>query len=82
MEALRIGFFASHGGSNMQAIVDACKLGQLEAIPTLVISNNSKSKAMDRAHAEGIPYFHISSVVYPDPLVRDRTMLEVLESHR
>jgi phosphoribosylglycinamide formyltransferase-1 len=82
MEALRIGFLSSHGGSNMQAIIDACNSGQLDAVPALVISNNSKSTAMERAHTEGIPCFHLSSVAYPDQVVLDRAMLELLESHR
>ncbi|MEX1030698.1 MAG: phosphoribosylglycinamide formyltransferase [Paenibacillaceae bacterium] len=82
MEALRIGFFASHGGSNMQAIVDACKTRKLDAEPTVLISNNSKSRAMERAQQEGIPCFHLSSVGYSDPEILDRVMLEVLETHK
>ena len=39
--AMRFGFFASHNGSNMQAVVDACAEGRLDATPALVISNNS-----------------------------------------
>ncbi len=31
MATLRLGFLASHGGSNMQAIIDACKTGRLDA---------------------------------------------------
>ncbi len=55
-----IGFLASHGGSNMQAIIDAIKAGELEAKPCAVISNNSGSMALQRAKKEDIPAFHVS----------------------
>jgi len=82
MEVLRIGFLASHGGSNMQAIIGACKTGELDAKPTIVISNNSKSGAIEGAQQEGIPYCHMSSVIYSDPKILDETMLEILESYK
>ena len=40
---LKLGFLASHTGSNMQAIIDACQVGTLAAEPRVVISNNSQS---------------------------------------
>jgi folate-dependent phosphoribosylglycinamide formyltransferase PurN len=33
MKKLRLGFLASHGGSNMQAIIDARNEGRLHAEP-------------------------------------------------
>lgn len=81
MEVLRIGIFASHGGSNMQAIIDACKEGELDAKPAVLISNNSKSGAIERAQKEEIPYYHMSSSTHPDPDNLDRTILEILESY-
>ena len=38
---LQLGFLASHRGTNLQAILDACKTGRLQARPRVVISNNS-----------------------------------------
>ena len=46
MKNLRLGFLVSGGGSNMQAIIDACKDGSLKAECCVIISNNSKSKAL------------------------------------
>jgi len=65
MPEIRLGFLASHGGSNMQSIIDACKTGYANAIPACVISNNSTSMALQRAEKENIPYYHISSAKYP-----------------
>ncbi len=50
----------------MQSIIDACNAGRLEAIPAVVISNNSSSGAMERAAREGIPHYHISGKTHPD----------------
>ena len=53
MPTLHLGFLASHGGSNMQAILDACREGRLDATPCVVISNNSESMALQRARRAG-----------------------------
>ena len=80
MATLHLGFLASHGGSNMQAIIDACKDGRLVAKPCVVISNNSDSMALQRARNEGIPWYHISSVTHPGP-AEDAEILRVLKGH-
>lgn len=58
MTTLEIGVFASHGGSNLQAIVDACKNGIINAKVKVIISNNSKSLALERGRNENIPCYH------------------------
>ena len=81
MRILRLGFLASHGGSNMQAIIDACKDGRLDAEPAVVISNNSESTALERARREGIPNYHLSSATHRDPAELDAAILRTLEEH-
>lgn len=80
MATLHLGFLASHGGSNMQAIIDACKSGRLDAKPCVVISNNSGSMALQRAKHEGIPHYHISALTHPGTL-EDEEILRVLKRH-
>jgi phosphoribosylglycinamide formyltransferase 1 len=80
MPTLHLGFLASHGGSNMQAIVDACKEGRLDAVPRVVISNNSESMALQRANSEGIPGYHVSGRTHPGA-AEDREILRVLRRH-
>ncbi|MBN2386200.1 MAG: phosphoribosylglycinamide formyltransferase [Anaerolineales bacterium] len=75
---LNLGFFASHRGSNMQAVLDACGAGDLAARPCLVISNNSESEALARAEREGIPALHLSSRTHPDPVQLDKAILSAL----
>lgn len=81
MEKLRIGFLASHNGSNMQAIIDAIKRGELDATPVVVISNNSNAYALERARNEGIPAYHISSKHYPNEEELDQAILDTLIKH-
>jgi len=80
MAILQLGFLASHGGSNMQAIIDACKAGRLDAEPRVAISNNSDSRALQRARNEGIPCYHISALIHPGSL-EDEEILRVLRRH-
>lgn len=65
---LGIGVLASGGGTNLQAIIDACNRGELNAEVRVVISNNSGSRALQRARNEGIPAYHLSAVTHPDSL--------------
>ncbi|MFH1052048.1 MAG: phosphoribosylglycinamide formyltransferase [bacterium] len=81
MPTLFLGFLASHGGSNMQSIIDSCKTGKLDAKPCCVISNNSGSKALERAANEGIPNYHISSAKYPDPKELDKEIINKFTKH-
>lgn len=78
---MQIGFLASHNGSNMQAIIDACKSGALQALPAVVISNNSGSGALLRAQQEGIPCYHLSGKTHPRFEELDQAMLDTMLKH-
>ena len=62
MKRLRLGVLASGGGSNLQAIIDRSESGTLNADVVVVISNNSKSGALERARKHYIEACHISSL--------------------
>lgn len=70
---------ASHGGTNLQAIIDACKSGRLNAKVCAVISNNSESMALRRAVNEDIPAHHISRKTHPDPNHLDKAIIDIIE---
>jgi len=78
---LRLGFLASHGGSNVQVIIDACGSGTLDAEPCVLVSNNSDAPVMARARAAGIATYHLSSRTHPDPSLLDDAILEALTRH-
>lgn len=75
----RIAVFASHNGSDLQAVMDGCRTGVIPAGVCLVISNNSQSFALERARHEGIPTRHISSRTHPDEEAFADALLDALE---
>jgi phosphoribosylglycinamide formyltransferase-1 len=64
---LKIGVLASHEGTTLQCILDACAAGRIEGKVVVVISNNGGSGALLRARAAGIPTHHLSSLTHPTP---------------
>ncbi len=76
---LKLAFFASGNGSNLQAILDACASSELDMSPQVVISNNSKAYALTRGQLAGIGSHHFSSKTHPHNL--DQTILNTLLEH-
>ena len=58
---MRLAVLASHEGSTLQALIDACAARALDAEVVLVVSNNSKAGALRRAAAAHIDTRHISA---------------------
>lgn len=79
---MKLGILASHTGTNFQAILDACQQGSLQAESAVVISNNSKSLALQRAKKANLPCFHLSGATHPDPAELDQAMLTVFLDHQ
>ena len=79
---LRLGLLASHGGSNLQTILDACRSGQIQAEPRMVVCNNSDAPALIRARSAGVSAYHLSSHTHPDPAALDEAIAATLERHR
>ena len=75
---MRIAALASHGGSILQAVIDACESGELPAEVALVVSNNSNSGALARARSHGIATAHLSSRSHPDPDALDEAIEHAL----
>lgn len=75
---MKIGVLASHGGSNLQAILDAIRDGRLQAEVTLVISNNPGAFALERARAAGVATAVINGKSHPDDVARDLAIADAL----
>jgi phosphoribosylglycinamide formyltransferase-1 len=69
---------ASHEGTTLQAIVDACAAGELLARVVVVVSNNSESGALRRARAASARAVHLSSKTHPEPHALDRAIAQAL----
>ena len=81
MKRLKIGVLASGGGTNLQSIIDKCLDGTLSADVVVVISNNSKAGALERAHKHGIDTVHVSSVTEGSQEAVDRKITEEMISY-
>lgn len=79
--SLRLGFLASHGGTNIQAVIDAIKSGTLAGEARLIISNNRDAEVLDRARRQGIPWIHLSGRTHPEPSDLDAEILQALKAH-
>ena len=79
---LRIGVLASHEGTTLQSIIDACAQGRINGRVVAVISNNSGSGALRRAAAAGIETFHLSSVTHASGDSLDAAICGVLQRAR
>ncbi len=66
MQKIRIGALISGGGTNLQAIIDACEEGAIDGEMVFVGSDQPGVKGLERAAAHNIPTF----VVDYGPIVR------------
>ncbi len=75
---LRIGVLASHEGTTLQAILDACADGRLFARVVAVVSNNSESGALRRARAASAQAIHLSSKTHAEAEALDQAICAAL----
>ncbi len=75
---MRFAVLASHEGTTLQAVLDACADGALDAEVVLVVSNNSASGAIRRAAEANVPTLHLSGKTHPDPEAHDAALLQAL----
>lgn len=77
----RIAVFASHNGSDLQAVIDGCKSGKIDAEVCCVLGNNPGAFALQRAKDAGIAAYCVNASLYPDADELDRVTLEILQKH-
>ena len=77
---LRIAVLASGGGSNCQALIDRINDGTIpDTEIRCVVSNNSSSGVMERAHRHGVETVHLSNKHAADDLELDRLFITCLQ---
>lgn len=79
---MNIAVFASHGGSDLQAIMDGCSTGRINARVAVVISNNGNSTALQRADRENIPSYHLSARKFGSEETLAKEILDVLSKYK
>ena len=78
---MNIAVFASHGGSDLQAIIDGCKNKEIKADVSVVISNNGDSMALQRAEKEKIDAYHLSVKTEGTEELLAKKILDVLDKY-
>ena len=75
---MRLAVLASHEGSTLQALIDACAAQTLEAEVVLVVSNTSKAGALRRAVAANIDTRHISIKTHGSEAAANQAIADAL----
>ena len=79
---LKVGVLVSGGGTNLQAILDAIDNGTVtNAKVCMVLSNNPKAYALERARKHGIPAECVSPKDFPDRAAFHAALLEKVDSY-
>ncbi|MEM2143044.1 MAG: phosphoribosylglycinamide formyltransferase [Candidatus Thorarchaeota archaeon] len=77
----RIGVLISGRGTNLQALIDAERRGDLPGKIVVVISNKSKALGLERAERAGIKTEVVTKIDYPERVDHDRRVAEILEEN-
>jgi phosphoribosylglycinamide formyltransferase-1 len=75
---LKLAFLASRNGSSARAMIAAIQVGELEAEPRLMISNNRSAPVLAFAAEAGVPTLCIPTK--DDPKAADAALCEALEA--
>ncbi len=79
---MRIAVLVSGGGTNLQAIIDKVASGEIKNTEiAVVVSNNKKAYALERAKAAGIPAVGLSAKQYPDREAFHDAVIETIDSY-
>jgi len=78
----RLAILISGRGSNMQAFIDACANGDLNAQISIVVSNNPNAAGLRRAAEAGITTCCIDHRSYPSREAFDQALVEQLNNAR
>ena len=78
---MRLAVFASGGGTNFQAILDAINQGSLLATPACCVADTPEAGALDRADQANVPTAVVKPKNFNEPSSFGRALLEVLDAH-
>lgn len=78
----RVAIFVSGGGTNLQALIDASKRGDMEnADLSLVVTSNEKAMALERAKKEHIKCEVVARKSFDDSTLFDDKLVEICKSN-
>ncbi|MCA1922577.1 phosphoribosylglycinamide formyltransferase [Buttiauxella noackiae] len=77
----RIVVLISGNGSNLQAIIDACKLKKINATVAAVFSNKTDAFGLERARAAEIPAHALTASQFADRAAFDRELMLEIDAY-
>jgi len=80
-EKTRLGVLISGSGTNLQAIIDRCATGELQAEVACVISNRADAFGLQRARNHGIPAVHLNHREFAGRQEYDTALVDTLMRH-
>lgn len=78
---MRFGVLISGSGSNLQAVLDACAMGELDAEVAVVVSNRADAFGLERARRVGVPAVHLDPKAFDGAAAYNHALLETLRVH-
>ena len=78
---MRLGVLISGSGTNLQAVIDACESGALDAEVAVVISNHDSARGLVRARDHGIDAVYIDRSDYASPRLYNAAIRDILRDH-
>ena len=79
---IRIAVLASGRGTNLQAIIDGCREGEIPGEVVVVISDRENAYALERARKAGIEALHINPKDFPSREAFDEKVAEEIEKRK
>lgn len=79
---LRLGVLVSGTGTNLQALLDACRPGEVPAEVAVVISNVPDAFALERARRAGVPAVVLDHRTFPTKAAFEAALRAALAAHR
>jgi len=78
---IRLGVLVSGSGTNLQAIIDACESGTLDAAVVVVVSNHDAARGLERARRHGIDAVYLDRSSFASPREYNAAVRDELRSH-
>ncbi len=78
IQTMNLGVLASHEGTTLQSVLDACASGRVRGRVSVVISNNGNAGALVRARAAGVSAHHLSSKTHSQAAALDAAIRDAL----
>ncbi len=81
-DLLRLGVLVSGTGTNLAALIDACRAGEVPAEVAVVVSNVPGAFALERARRAGVPAVVVDHRAFPAAAAFEAALRETLEAAR